>query len=376
MTNNKTASINTDAYFTKSRKVIENKGDCSVTYAVFMRRPVIVAVKLALDWLEEQCRLINSKVTIKRHFQDGDWAGGGEVLFTYTGKLTKLIELETGILQKVGPTCVVAYNSYIMSAELPNVSLIAMDARHCCGWDMVDCTAYATKVGSDKAKKRHNAIGFIGTSNDLTAHYYSLEKGMGTMPHAFIGYCNSTLTAAKYMDEHFQDQPLTVLVDYFGKEITDSIIVSKAFPNRVKDKSLSVRIDTIKGRYIEGLDPETSYAIIEKYAPDSIRGYRTNSELQHILGPGVSAAAVWHLREKLDEKGFENVSIVASSGFTPEKCRSFALTKSPVDMVGTGSFLPRDWLETYATADIIAYNGIKRVKQGREFLFSGIKQLE
>ena len=35
----------------------------------------------------------------------------------------------------------------------------------------------------------------------------------------------------------------------------------------------------------------------------------------------------------------------------------------------TGSFLPATLSETYATADIIAYDGVRRVKVGREFLF-------
>jgi nicotinate phosphoribosyltransferase len=43
--------------------------------------------------------------------------------------------------------------------------------------------------------------------------------------------------------------------------------------------------------------------------------------------------------------------------------------KAPIDMVGTGSFLPATLTETYATADIIAYGGVKRVKIGREFLY-------
>ncbi len=41
---------------------------------------------------------------------------------------------------------------------------------------------------------------------------------------------------------------------------------------------------------------------------------------------------------------------------------------APIDVVGTGSYLPQRWTETYATADIIAYNGEPRVKVGREFL--------
>jgi nicotinate phosphoribosyltransferase len=42
--------------------------------------------------------------------------------------------------------------------------------------------------------------------------------------------------------------------------------------------------------------------------------------------------------------------------------------RAPLDMVGTGSFLPATLTETYATADIIRYDGLRRVKIGREFL--------
>jgi nicotinate phosphoribosyltransferase len=99
-----------------------------------------------------------------------------------------------------------------------------------------------------------------------------------------------------------------------------------------------------------------------------IRGYRTEAELRYLVGTGVSAAAVWHMRERLDEAGFPKVRIVASSGFTPDKCRAMAVAETPIDVVGTGSFLPDSWNETYATADIIAYDGQPMVKLGREFL--------
>jgi nicotinate phosphoribosyltransferase len=82
----------------------------------------------------------------------------------------------------------------------------------------------------------------------------------------------------------------------------------------------------------------------------------------------VSAASVWYLREQLDKHGFGKVKIVASSGFGPDKCRVFSIANAPVDLIGTGSFLPQVWSETYATADIVAYNGQPCVKAGREFL--------
>ena len=74
------------------------------------------------------------------------------------------------------------------------------------------------------------------------------------------------------------------------------------------------------------------------------------------------------MREQLDKHGFKDVQSVCSSGFGPEKCRVFALAEAPVNLIGSGSFLPNKWAETYATADIIAYGDISRVKKGREFL--------
>jgi hypothetical protein len=38
------------------------------------------------------------------------------------------------------------------------------------------------------------------------------------------------------------------------------------------------------------------------------------------------------------------------------------------DVVGTGSFLPDQWNDTYATADIVDYDDKPSVKVGREFL--------
>ena len=68
------------------------------------------------------------------------------------------------------------------------------------------------------------------------------------------------------------------------------------------------------------------------------------------------------------QKWLEKVKIVASSGFNPEKCLLFANTNAPVDVIGTGSYIPNNWEETYATADIIKYGEKSLVKKGREFL--------
>ena len=42
-----------------------------------------------------------------------------------------------------------------------------------------------------------------------------------------------------------------------------------------------------------------SYAVLEKNATKAIRGYRSETELRHLIGTGVSAAAVWHCESLL-----------------------------------------------------------------------------
>ena len=76
-----------------------------------------------------------------------------------------------------------------------------------------------------------------------------------------------------------------------------------------------------------------------------------------LFGKGVSAATIIHVRRALDQAGYPQATIVGSSGFDPQKCQIMGAAKAPLDMVGTGSFLPATLTETYATADIIRYDG-------------------
>jgi len=358
----------TDSYFLRTKAVVSRNGEAEVTYAIFMRRPVLSAPRLAVDWLESMLEHRGVEVKITLNHPEGSWVGAGEPILYITGPLSQLVDLETILLQRIGAASVAAYNAHAMCSALPKVAFLAMDARHCAGTDMAELMAYGASVGSMAAKSNAGAVGFVGCATDHTAPFFGSDKGRGTMPHALIGYAGSTVKAAQIYDETFPDEPLTVLVDYFGQEITDGLAVARAFPERAKAGTLSLRIDTHGGRYMEGLDVQQSYAVLERNAADAIRGYRTDQELKHLIGTGVSAAAAWSLREELDAEGFEQVKIVCSSGFGPEKCRVFALAQTPVDVIGTGSYLPDQWSETYATADIISYNGVTRVKTGREFL--------
>jgi nicotinate phosphoribosyltransferase len=361
----------TDSYFLKSKEIVGRFGDREASYAVFMRRPVICAPRFAVEFLEQAAAARGAKFDIELNYPEAAWIGAGEPILYVTGSLYHLVDLETVLLQKLGPACVAAYNASAMCADLPRVAFLAMDARHCAGAEMAEMMAYAAAVGSAHAKKVADAVGFIGCAAAATAHYFGQQKGMGTMPHALIGYAGSTLRAAEMFHEAFPDEPLTVLVDYFGRETSDAVAVCRRFPELAAAGRLAFRMDTPGGRYCEGLDLAGSYEVLERNAPQSIRGYRTEAELRYLVGTGVTAAALWRMREVLNEAGFAKARIVASSGFGPEKCRMMAMANAPIDVIGTGSYLPELWSETYATADIIAYDGQPMVKAGREFLLRG-----
>lgn len=357
----------TDSYFNRTKAIVQRFGDARVTYAVFLRRPVVSAPRLMLDWLRAVAKARGAAIDIELMHEEGQWVGAGDPLLYITGSFVALADLETILLQKLGAACVAAHNAYQMCLELPGVAFLAMEARHCAGAEMQEMMAYAAAVGS-RAAQKEGARGFIGNANDATAHWFGQDAGRGTMPHALIGYAGSTVRAAEMFHEAFPAEALTVLVDYFGREVTDGLAVARRFPDLAAAGQLAVRLDTHGGRFLEGLDPAESYAVLERHAPGAIRRYRSETELRHLVGTGVSAAAVWRMREALDEAGFPKVRIVASSGFGVGKCRVMHEARAPIDVVGTGSFIPDVWSETYATADIVDYDGAARVKVGREFL--------
>ena len=105
--------------------------------------------------------------------------------------------------------------------------------------------AYGASVGSKAAQRRLNAVGFIGNATDATAHFFGREKGLGTVPHALIGYAGSTLRAAQMFHECFPKESIPILADYFGLSLsfapmdkeTYLAIVDKLFKGKTIDRS-------------------------------------------------------------------------------------------------------------------------------------------
>lgn len=364
----------TDAYFNRTQHIVQHYGDKEVVYAVFLRRPVLSAPRLVLQWLDKLFEQEKINATYYVAFPEGEWVGAGQPILYLKGSFEQLVVLETILLQKLGSCCVAACNAFQMVQTLPETDFIAMGARHCAGYEMQELVEYAAWVGTQAAQKKSGSKGFIGTASATTAKLFGLKSGFGTMPHALVGYAGSTVRAAEMFHEQFPDQTLGVLVDYFGKEVTDGISVCQRFPELAAQGKIMLRLDTHGGRFLEGLNRQTSYSLIMRHAPETLQRYCSEKELTHLTGTGVSAAAIWWMRERLNEAGFDKVKLIASSGFDVTKCRMIAEAKAPVDCIGTGSFIPSRWNETYATADIIAYNGQPLVKKGREFLVNFARQ--
>lgn len=379
----------TDKYFTNTSRIVAANGDEQVTFAVFMRRRVVAA-------LEPAIRLVNHFVPdakVKRFVAEGEVVPSEHKLMEITGSMKALSEIETLLLQKIGFPCVAASNVYDMCRAIPTAGFMDMHARHGSGAEMNILAAYGAMVGTHAARKADPKVkGFIGSSQDLTAPFFGAGAGMGTMPHALVGYAKGdVLTALKMFNKTLPEAKLLIaLVDYTGEEVTDSLRCAKWFYEEAKldkqGKSFGIRLDTHGGRFAQGLDYEKSvevvgqwlnvmgeYSIVEQVLGGRAFQMDPNNILvdkvrRILFGKGVSVANIIHARQALDKAGYKSAMIVGSSGFDPQKCQIMGAAKAPVDMVGTGSFLPATLTETYATADIIAYGDVKRVKVGREFL--------
>src|SRR5262249_4004314 len=157
------------------KEVVHHFGDRTVTYAVFMRRPVICTPRIMVEFLERAAAARNTRFEIEITHAEGSWVGAGEPMIYVTGSLQHLVDLETLYLQRLGPPCVAAYNAYAMCVDLPKTAFLAMDARHCAGAEMAEMMAYAASVGSAAAKREAGAIGFIGNATTATAHFFGNE---------------------------------------------------------------------------------------------------------------------------------------------------------------------------------------------------------
>jgi len=343
----------TDRYFTNTKNALRHGGiDPVVKYRFFMRSHIVLIRKFVDEYIDS----VGVRGDIKWLGYEGECYGPKSPLLEITGKFTDLVEHETLLLQKLGWPSVCAYNAFqqVDSAHDNGWKFLDMAARHCPDVETVRMSAYAAHVA-----------GFSGTSTQIGADTYD-GLALGTMPHAYIGAFESTADAAEAFAKALPDVPLIVLVDYFGREISDSIECFKRLGGRLK----GIRLDTHGGRFCEGVTntkEKGSFAAIQRLRDEFGIDYAGRYQ-GFAYGPGVTVEAAYAVRKALDEAGAKDVGIWVSSGFTRDKVGAFADCDAPIAGVGTGSYLPIDVRDTYATADIVSYDGKDKIKVGREWL--------
>ena len=96
-------SARTDAYFNRTRAIVQRFGDVRVTYAVFLRRPVVSAPRLAVEFLEGVARDRGTRFEIELMHPEGTWVGAGDPILYLTGSLVELVRPRDAVSAEAGP---------------------------------------------------------------------------------------------------------------------------------------------------------------------------------------------------------------------------------------------------------------------------------
>src|SRR5262249_47894511 len=134
----------------------------------------------------------------------------------------------------------------------------------------------------------------------------------------------------------FPEEPLTVLIDFEGRERD---VVNEAV-QRFGSSLHAVRLDTPGNRIHQGGHERPNRALemrILSQVPD--RAAAQQALDRYGFGPGVTIEAAYGIRDLLDSIGARATKLVVSSGFDLEKVRAFKSCHAPMDAIGTGSWV-------------------------------------
>lgn len=161
------------------------------------------------------------------------------------------------------------------------------------------------------------------------------------MPHALIAALGGdTVRAVRVFGKTFPGVNLVALVDFDNDCVKTSLQCARA----LGDKLWGVRLDTSENLVDKAIIPEMG-------------GFRPN---------GVVPELVYKTRRALDSEGFQNVKIIVSGGFNPQKIARFEEENVPVDAYGVGSALFEGSINF--TADVVLLDGEPCAKSGRHFI--------
>lgn len=325
-----------DAYFNQTKALLEAEGHRPrVLMQAFQRERSI------LGGVDEAIAVLRLCAGERR--SDGSWDAGWPGLRVHALHEGDAVEPWEPVLTIEG--------DYALFAHLETVYLGCM-ARRTLVMRNVDAVVRAAR-GKDifffPARHDHwlvqtgdgwaaHVAGAIGVSTDAQASWWG-GRGVGTVPHALIAaYGGDTVAASRAFATRYADRTrVTVLVDFENDSVKTALEVAEAL-----------------GPTLWGVRLDTSGSLVD-------------AGLERTLGAdaptGVAPELVHLVRDALDERGFGDVRVVVSGGFTAERIERFEAAGVPVDAYGVGSSLLRG--SNDFTADIVEVDGRPCAKVGR-----------
>jgi nicotinate phosphoribosyltransferase len=326
-----------DAYFNYTKELLEHDDHHPrVVMQAFQRQEsflggideAIAVLKQCSGYRGDDGKWVNGfKDLDVQALHEGDAIEPWETVLTIEGDYALFAHLETVYLGCMARRSLIMRNVREVVEAANGKPILYFPARH---------DHWLVETGDGWAA---HVAGAIGVSTDAQASWWG-GRGVGTVPHGLIAaYGGDTaLAARKFADRFAAEMNVTVLVDFANDSVTTALEVADA----LGDDLWGVRLDTSDKLVDVGLK-----AIHGDDAPT-----------------GVNAELVELVRTELDARGYRNVRIVASGGFTAERIRSFEEAGVPVDAYGVGSSLIRG--SNDFTADVVMCNGRACGKVGRE----------
>jgi nicotinate phosphoribosyltransferase len=357
-----------DEYFNRSAVVVADtpKYAQRVRYCVFARSPgVLCGLNRSVAFVEQQC-VGPLTLSAKR---DGDRCEPREPVLVIEGMFGELVNLETTYLGMLAFTGAATNMRTITDAAGP-IPVVDMAARHY-PFEIIEQTAYAAAIG-----------GAVGTSTVAGHRYVHKWLGLGrdnliqvgsaaprqfrvygSIPHALNAvYNGSSIDAAVAYHGQLPDIPLTVLIDFEGRELD---VCRDAF-KRFGDDLHAVRLDTCGERLHQGGHETPQPALVDRILARANDHDAARAAIDRYgFGKGVTIEAVYNVRRCLDEIGATKTRLTVSSGFAAEKVAAFRACDAPMDAVGTGSWVSFEMFTSDITAVLENGQWQPRCKAGR-----------
>jgi nicotinate phosphoribosyltransferase len=327
-----------DAYFNYTKALLEHEDrHPRVVMQVFQRKESI------LGGIDEAIAVL--KTCVGRCRADGSWESGWdrlevralyegdeispwETVMTIEGDYSLFAHLETVYLGCLARRTLIMRNVREVVDAAAGKPILFFPARH---------DHWLVQTGDGWAA---HVAGAIGVSTDAQASWWG-GRGVGTVPHGLIAaYSGDTVGAARaFADRYGAEMNVTVLVDFGNDSVGTALAVAEDLGPRL----WGVRLDTS--------DRLADVALQRLHGDDAPKG--------------VAPELVRLCRQTLDERGYRDVRIVVSGGFTADRIRAFEADGVPVDAYGVGSSLIRGANDF--TADVVMVDRRPCAKVGREY---------